>query len=165
MLNRDFSFKDTRLAFSWDDLQQAAPSVMAIALICSRAVLEPEPLGIEELSSEAKALLYAGRNRGVFELKGDWEAFDSSDRLLSVSVEVEDQEHWLFKRTGEPEQTMKFLAGFIQLCRAGWIMHQWQREFVLTATGFAVAKQVSSERLAMELDFPQKTSHDPWVSE
>lgn len=162
MLNRDFGFKDTRLAFSWDDLKEAAPTVMAFALVCSRAILEPTPWDEDSLSAEAKALLVAAKKRGVFELKGDWEAFDSSERLLSVSVEVDDQVHWLFKRVGDSEQTMRFLAGFLQLCRCGLVMHQWQREFIFSAAGFEAARQMDASQLEQLLDFPQKTDHDQW---
>lgn len=165
MLNRDFGFQDSRLAFNWDDLQQSAPTVMAIALVCSQALVLDQPKSLDSLSEEAKALLFAGRVRGVYELKGDWEAFDSSQRLLSVSVEVAEQENWLFKRVGETERTIKFLGGFIELCRAGLVMHQWQREFVLTATGFELASKIEPDAVKELLEFPQKIDHDHWNGE
>lgn len=160
MLNRDFRFKDARPVFHWEDLQQSAPTVMAIAQVCSMAIVQPEPVPPDELTDEARTLLYVGRERGVYELKGDWEAFDASQRLLSVSVEVAEQVHWLFKQPGQIEKTMQFLSGFIEICRCGWMTHQWQREFVLSAEGFAVAGQVQPVESC--LAFPQKMDHDAW---
>ncbi len=162
MLNRDFGSSARRVGFAWDDLLQSAPTVMAFAQICFQAMIEPPDCELDSLSDEAKTLLWAAKDRGVMELKGDWEAFDSSERLLSVNVEVQDQVHWLFKRPGDPQQTMRFLEGFALLCRNHLVIHQWQREFCLTDRGFMLAAQVDDRSLAKLFEFPQRTDHGNW---
>jgi hypothetical protein len=151
MLPRNLERGD-ELALTWGDLIAGAPTVIALARICSNSFAQPEPVDIE-LSDEARAILFAARERGVIEIRGSHNAFDSVQRFLSVSVEVEPDFYLSFKNRGEPERTVAFMESFRQLCLAGLVMHQTQAEFSLTSRGFALAKSIERGQVADALAF------------
>jgi hypothetical protein len=100
--------------------------------------------------------LAAARERGAFELRTLPAEFDSSDRLLAVSVELPGQRRLVFKQSGNARQTLRFLDGFKELCQQGLVLHQLQKEFSLTARGFAAAEALASEDYAAELAFARE---------
>ena len=141
----------------WNDLGESAPVIAALATLSARGWVEaPSCSPPVALSREALSLLAAARERGAFELRTLPAEFDSSDRLLAVSVELPGQRRLVFKQSGNPRQTLRFLDGFKELCQQGLVLHQLQKEFSLTARGFAAAEALSSEDYAAELAFARE---------
>jgi hypothetical protein len=100
-----------------------------------------------QLSREARGLLHVARNRGVLEVKGSNRAFDAPGRLLAVYVEVDEQRTLIFRSRENPAYTIRFLAGFRELCAAGLVMHHINTEFSLTREGFDLAKTVPADEV------------------
>lgn len=123
----------------WNELGESVPVIAALAALAARAWTVPQPTGNRELSQQAQALLAAAADRGIFELRTTPAEFDSSDRMLAVSVERPDHRRWVFKRSGDPRRTLRYLEAFRELCEQGLVIHQLQKEFSLTERGFAVA--------------------------
>jgi hypothetical protein len=133
---------DGRQMVLWEELGEGAPTLIAFARLCSDALAANRQAPVEELTDEARAILYASRRRGTIEVKGVNHAFESSERFLTVCVEL-DTEHQLFlKRRDDPQLTVKFLDGFRQLCASGLVMHHLFREFSLTRAGFELAATI-----------------------
>lgn len=137
----------------WNELSESVPVIAALAALAARAWTENGPEPRRELSHEAKALLAAAAVRGIFELRTTPAEFDSSDRMLAVSVERPDQRRLIFKRTGEPRRTLRYLEAFRELCEQGLVIHQLQKEFSLTERGFAAAAVLSNEPFAADFSF------------
>ncbi len=137
---------------SWQELGNGAPTIVALAKICARA-LEVEPEIEPAFSVEAKTLLFAAKNRGVMEIVGTNTAFDAVDRFLAVSIEVESDRRLTFKRNTDPERTVRFLDAFKELCESGLVLHHLFREFSLSSNGFKAAKTVREEEVQKELKF------------
>lgn len=129
---------------SWNDLGEGAPTVIALAVLCGRAIVNG-PQDDPTLSLEAQALLLAARKRGVFEIKGTFNAFDSIERFLAVHVEVEPEQYIVFRSKQDPQITVRFLDAFRELCAAGLVMHHLFREFSLTRAGFELAATIASD--------------------
>lgn len=146
-------------ALNWSDLTMGAPTVIALARICSLAFSQQEHPEIE-LSEEARAILFAARERGVIEIRGNHNAFDSVQRFLAVAVEIAPDNYLSFKNRAEPEKTVAFMEGFRQLCVAGLVMHQTQSEFSLTTRGFSLAKTMQRELVAEALAFGFEAGRD-----
>jgi len=150
---------------SWQDLAVGAPTIIALAVLCGRALSGSVDLvAVESLDEYAKTLLVAARQRGVFDIRGNREAFDSSDRFLAVCVEIDEDRRLLFRRKDEPRETMRFFDGFCQLCRAGLVVHHLQRDFSLTRRGFELADQLANEDLESKtfeskLEFAREVEH------
>jgi len=144
---------ESKVVGTWEELGLGAPTIIAFALLCSNALArQGEPkYDLDELSAEAKALLFVARNRGVFEIKGTNNAYDASARFLSVSVEVGDEHAVDFKVRGKPDITIRFLSGFRELCDIGLIMHHLFRDFSLSEFGFKAAKQLKEADLIQVL--------------
>lgn len=137
----------------WNELSESVPVIAALAALAARAWTEPLAERSRALSREAKALLAAASERGIFELRTTPAEFDSSDRMLAVCIERPDQRRLIFKRTGEPRRTLRYLEAFRELCEQGLVMHQLQKEFSLTERGFAVADGLKRESFAEDFSF------------
>lgn len=143
----------------WDDLAEGAATILGLARLCSRSFGQVEPPEID-LSIEAKTILYAARERGVIEIVGKKNAFDSVDRFVSVHVEYQPHHFLAFKRKEDPEQTIQFVEGFKQLCIAGLVMHQLMREFSLTKSGFELARKITLDEVSEKLEFATEVGYE-----
>jgi hypothetical protein len=144
---------DHYLTGSWEALGAGAPTLVALAQICSQALVDVPELDPLQLAPEAKAILYAARTRGIIEIKAVQTAFDVPSRLLAVYVELDEDQTVAFRDRSNPEVTARFLEGFRQLCTQGLIVHHVHRDFSLSATGFALARTVSKKEV------------DPWLNQ
>jgi len=142
MLPRSFNSTDQTNSQSWQDLGHGAPTIMAFATLCSRALVDRSQCNPDDLSDEAKAILAVAADRGTMDIRASREPFDSSERLLAICVEFELDRRLLFLRKDDPEQTVRFLEGFGQLCESGCVLHHLQKDFSLSAAGFEIAKQL-----------------------
>jgi hypothetical protein len=141
MLQPFFGSNDVRWAETWQELGEGAPTLAGFARLCSLSLAgqaQPE----RPLSLEAQAILYAARERGVIEVKGAHRAFDAPARLLAVQVETSPQQTTIFRSPDKPEVTIRFLAGFRELCEAGLAMHHIYGDFSLTREGFERARSI-----------------------
>jgi len=162
MLLRNLGGDDQKSAIQWQDLGEGAPTIIGFANLCSNAMALASEFGedqINELSPEAKTILVAAASRGTFDIRADRDSFDSADRFLAVSVEFEIDQRILFLQKDNPEQTVRFLEGFRQLCRSGLIIHHLQKDFSLSATGFKIAKTLNREDFVELLEFGVKIEH------
>ena len=137
---------DPRWAETWQELGQGVPSLAGFARVCSLSLATNGDKTIQ-LSPEAKAILFAARNRGVLEIKGVNRAFDAPARMLAVYVETDSEHTLIFRSRENPAFTIRFLAGFRELCAAGLIMHQIYQEFSLTRAGLELAQTVSEKEV------------------
>jgi hypothetical protein len=147
MLQPFFGSNDARWAQTWDELGEGAPTLAGFAQLCSRALVsgaQPE----QPLSLQAKAILYVARERGMIEVKGAHRAFDAPARLLAIHVETGPQQTTVFRNREKPEITIRFLAGFRELCAAGLAMHHIYGDFSLTREGFDLARSLEPQELA-----------------
>ncbi len=138
---------DPRWAETWQELGMGAPTIAGLARICSWAVTTGGDRSWP-LSPEAQALLYAAKDRGIFEVKGSTRAFDAPGRMLAVYVEATAERTLIFRSRENPAITIRFLAGFRDLCLAGFVMHQVQHEFSATREGFAAAAEIDPAQVA-----------------
>ena len=150
MLSRVQSFNDEgrRMAL-WEELGEGAPTLAAFAHLCSRALAEERVAALEELSDEALAILYAAGRRGAIEIKGVNHAFESTERFLTVCVELDLERQLFLKRRDDPELTIRFLDGFRQLCAGGMVMHHILRDFSLSRRGFEAARSIQRDRVRL----------------
>jgi hypothetical protein len=141
---------DHYLHGSWEALGAGAPVLVALAQLCSQAMVNlpaANELTAEGLSPEARAILVAAAHRGVIEIKAVNTAFDPAARLLAVYVELSDTQTIAFRDPADPEVTVSFLEGFRQLCRAGLVMHHIHRDFSLTHFGFQIARRIDPQEV------------------
>jgi len=141
---------DNYLSGSWEALGAGAPVLVALAQLCSQAMVDLSAANtpaVEQLAPEAKAILVAARDRGVIELKGVNTAFDPAARLLAVYVELDGIQTIAFRDPQNPEVTVSFLEGFRQLCRLGLVMHHIHRDFSLTLLGFQIARTIDRQEI------------------
>jgi hypothetical protein len=146
---------DNYLSGSWEALGAGAPVLVALAQLCSQAMVElpaANPPAAEQLAPEAKAILVAARDRGVIEMKGVNTAFDPAARLLAVYVELDGTQTIAFRDPENPEVTVSFLEGFRHLCRLGLVMHHIHRDFSLTLLGFQIARTIDRQEVQPWLD-------------
>jgi hypothetical protein len=141
---------DAWLVASWNDLAVGAPTLIALANLCSRAMLNP-PVTPAELTPEAQAILYAARERGILEVKGNNTAYESPSRLLTVFVELADGTQIRF-RDRDPRQNVRFLEGFRQLCVGALVIHHLYHEFSLSSAGFECAGAIEPAGIQNLLD-------------
>ena len=151
MLRRHLG-SENRQQTLWQELNDGTATVVGFATLSTMAMCGTAPPP-EELSAEAIAILVAASERGIMDIRGSQEGFDSSERLLGVCVEQSEDKLLLFRRKSEPEQTIRFLDGFRQLCQAGLVMHHMQREFSLTAKGFELARSLDETDADRLLEF------------
>lgn len=141
MLQPFFGSNDARWAETWQELGEGAPTLAGFARLCSQS-LAGRAQSDRVLSPEAKAILYVARDRGVIEIKGAHRAFDAPARMLAVHVETGPQQTTVFRHPDKPEVTIRFLAGFRELCEAGLAMHHIYGDFSLSREGFDLARTV-----------------------
>ena len=156
MLKR-FQDDDSAAAIRWEEMGAGAPTLIALARICSSAMASAAQLN-GDLSREAKTILYAAKDRGIIDVTGNNRGFDAPARLLAVHVEVDDETSLIFKRREQPELTVRFLEGFRQLCAAGLVMHHIFRDFTLTAAGFELARTIDESEVADLLEQAVKSN-------
>jgi hypothetical protein len=137
---------DPRWAATWLELGQGAPTLAGLARVASLATASGGDKSIE-LSREARCILYAARNRGVLEVKGSNRAFDAPGRMLAVYIETDPERTLIFRSRDNPAFTIRFLAGFRELCSAGLVMHHIYTEFSLTREGLDLAQTVPAEEV------------------
>ncbi len=162
MLLRNLGGDDQKYATHWQDLGEGAPTIIGYANLCMSAISQPQPAQenvLEFLSDEAKAILVVAADRGVIDIRADRESFNSSERFLAVCVEYEVDQRILFLQKDQPEQTVRFLEGFRQLCQNGLVIHHLQKDFSLSASGFALAKLLNREELETLIGFGAKIEH------
>jgi hypothetical protein len=141
MLMRNLGTDSTRSA--WHDLSEGAPTIAGFASLCGRALSAPQAeCSLEELSEEAKTILVAATPRGTIDIRANRDSFDSAERFLAVCVEYELDQRLLFLDKSKPQQTIRFLEGFRELCQQGMVIHHLQRDFSLTQRGFAFAEHL-----------------------
>ena len=165
MLQRNLG-QDDRNPIGWEDLEKGAPTILGFAALCSRAItmcddtVEPnfEKLN-DALSDEAKTILVAAANRGTMDIRGSRESFDSTERFLAVCVEYELDQRLLFMQKENPEQTVRFLDGFRQLCQAGLLIHHLQKDFSLSSIGYTFARTLERDVYSDLLGFAVEIEH------
>ncbi len=104
------------------------------------------------LSREARCILFAAKSRGVIEVKGANRAFDAPGRMLAVYVETEPDRTLIFRSRENAAFTIRFLAGFRDLCLAGLVMHHIYAEFSLTREGLDLAQTIPAGEVRDLLD-------------
>lgn len=146
---------------SWEELGLGVPTILGFARLCANAIAA----GVsnpEGLSVEARAILFAARNRGVLEIKSSNQSFDAIDRLLAVYVELDADNGLVFKQKTDPERTIRFLDAFRELCAAGLVIHHLYREFSLTTAGLETAAKIDKEEVEDALSFGVELSRHEW---
>ncbi len=141
---------DNYLTGSWEALGAGAPVLVALAQLSSQAMVDLEATSVtsvEMLTPEARAILFAARNRGVIEVKGVNTAFDPAARLLAVYIELDEFQTIAFRDSQNPEVTVAFMEGFRLLCKYGLVMHHTHRDFSLTTRGFALARTIERKEV------------------
>lgn len=151
---------EQKLGLTWEDLGAGAPTIIALARLASQAMATEAAAA--ELTGEAKALLFAARDRGVIAVKGANDAFDSVDRFLSVHVELDADSVLAFKNKSEPEMTIRFLDGLRELCAAGLVIHHHYREFSLSRVGFEAARSLALEEVAEQVEQGVELGRHEW---
>lgn len=102
---------EPRFAELWNDLGQGTPTIAAFAHACSISLAKGVDPAVT-LSREAKAILFAAKNRGLLEIKASNKAFESPQRLLAVCVET-GEGHALISAAGGTLRTrLAFWPGF-----------------------------------------------------
>jgi hypothetical protein len=145
------SANEARWAETWQELGQGAPTLAGLARVCSLAMATGGDKNTI-FSPEARAILFAARRRGCLEVKGANRAFDAPGRMLAVYVETEPDRTLVFRSRENPAFTIRFLAGFRELCAAGLVMHHIYQEFSLTREGLEQASGVPEPEVAVLLD-------------
>ena len=141
------SSDDPKWAVAWSELGHGAPTIAGLAQVASRAMATGGDKNVP-LSPEARCLLFAARERGVIEVKGANRAFDATGRMLAVYVESDADHTLIFRSRENPAVTIRFLAGFRELCVAGLAMHHIYTEFSLTREGLELAGTIGQEEVA-----------------
>jgi hypothetical protein len=137
------SANDPKWAMTWTELGQGAPTIGGLARVASLAMATGGDKTLaQRLLPEARCLLYAARDRGILEVKGANRAFDAPGRMLAVHVEADADRTLIFRNRENPLITIRFLAGFRELCAAGLAMHHIYTEFSLTGEGLTAAATV-----------------------
>jgi hypothetical protein len=162
MLFRNLS-GDDKQATQWQDLGYGAPTIIGFANLCSRAIAQPavpdELISAGGLSDEAKTILVAAANRGTIDIRADRDSFNSAERFLAVCVEYELNRWLLFLQKDDPEQTIRFLEGFRQLCQSGLVIHHLQKDFSLSAAGYKMARSLDRGQFESLLSFAVEIEH------
>ncbi len=147
---------DNYLHGSWEALGQGAPTLVALAQLCSDCwVLRKRPTENDlqmQFSPEARTILFAAQHRGIIEIRAVNSAFDAAARLLAVYVELSDERTIAFRDAKNPEVTVRFMEGFRELCQSGLIMHHIFRDFSLTPQGIEVAKSIAASEVQQLLE-------------
>jgi hypothetical protein len=67
--------------------------------------------------------------------------------MLAVYVETDPERTLIFRSRDNPAYTIRFLAGFRELCVAGLAMHHIYTEFSLTRAGLDLAQTVGPDEV------------------
>jgi hypothetical protein len=145
---------DELLAATWSEMGVGAPTLIAFAQLCSRAWVTGAAV-TEDLSPEAKAILFTAGRHGMLEVKGTNAAYEAPSRLLTVFVETADDTRIRFRDPQDVRQNVRFLDGFRQLCACGLVMHHLFHEFTLTPAGFELATTICPDEIRRLLDLGQ----------
>jgi hypothetical protein len=146
---------DNYLHGSWEALGNGAPMLVALAQLCCERWVHGSPhpqVELEQLSGEARAILFAARDRGIIEIKAVNTAFDAAARILAVYVELDDEHTIAFRDPKNPEVTIQFLDGFRELCEHGMVLHHIYRDFSLAPTAITLARSIEREQVQSFLD-------------
>jgi hypothetical protein len=138
---------DPQWAATWTELGQGAPTLAGLARVASMALAKGADKAAA-LSPEARCLLFAAKDRGVLEVKGSNREFDAPGRMLAVYVEADAERTLLFRSRSDPSVTIRFLAGFRELCAAGLAMHHIYTEFSLSREGLDLAQTIPREEVS-----------------
>lgn len=158
MLLRNLSTTDQASSTILQELANGLPTIAAFAKLCGRSISgEVEP--VANLAPEALAIVAASGGQGMFDIRGDKEAFESADRFLAVCVEVAADRRLLFRDKANPRQTMLFLEGFRQLCQSGLIMHHMLKDFSLTSSGFELSDRLNANDYQALIGFATEIEH------
>ena len=158
MLFQNLTSDGASPAANWMELSCGTPTIAALATLCGHALSGGSP-AVADLDDHAKTLLSLARQRGVFDIRGNPTAFDASDRLLAICIEIDENRRLLFRQKDQPRETMKFIDGFRQLCQSGLVLHHLQRDFSLTRQGFDQADLLDVDafselrEFAIEIDY------------
>jgi hypothetical protein len=134
---------DNYLHGSWEALGEGAPLLVALAQLCTeRWVHHKAAPSLDDLSAEARCLLYSARNRGIIEIRAVNSAFNAAARILAVYVERDEEHTIAFRDQKSPEVTLRFLEGFRQLCEHGLIVHHIYRDFSLAPQALELARKI-----------------------
>lgn len=155
MLPRHLSDFGNHAPTAWQELAEGAPTIIGFARLCSQAISDTNQTAVtlEQLSDEAKCLLAMAAPRGTFEIWFQRDGFDSVERFLAVCVEQQPHRRKLLLQKEDPQQTVKFLEGFRQLCQSGLVLHHLQRDFSLSSQGFELAQLLSIDDYQALIDF------------
>ena len=140
-----------------NELSDGLPTIAAFARLCGRAITgdaEGTPL-----SQEALTILAVARGSGTLEIRGDKNAFESTERFLAVCVEIDTNRRLLFRDKANPRQTILFLDGFRQLCQSGLVLHHMLRDFSLSKTGYELADSLDPSEFKKLLEFGLEIDH------
>ncbi len=160
MLLRNLGADSARQQTNWNDLAEGAATITGFATLCGFALAKPiEECSAAQLSDEAKAILVAAAERGTIDIRANRDSFDSADRFLAVCVEYELDRRLLFLDKNQPQQTIRFLDGFRELCENGLVIHHLQKDFSLSSRGFALANQLNRSDFETLLDFGIELEH------
>lgn len=151
---------DNYLHGSWEALGNGAPMLVALAQLCSERWVHATGPGagldsgelLRKLSPEAKAILFAARNRGIIEIRAVNSGFDAAARLLAVYVELSNESTVAFRDAADPEVTVRFLGGFRELCDFGLVLHHIHRDFSLAPRALELAQALTRDELQTWLD-------------
>lgn len=157
MLFRNLSNHDSS-GTSHAELNDGLPTIHALARLCGRAI-SGETATVDALSQQAKAILAMGNDRGIFDIRGNTDGFESADRFLAVCVELDSDRRLILRDKLNPRVTLGFLEGFRQLCQSGLIMHHTQKEFSLTNAGFDLATTLNASDYAELVGFAIEVEH------
>lgn len=151
----DLNPVDNYLHGSWEALGNGAPTLVALAQLCSERWVQGIELDAERFKTllpEAKAILHAASQRGIIEIRGVSTAFEAAGRLLAVYVEMSEERTVAFRDRHHPEVTARFLQGFRELCNQGLVIHHIHRDFSLSPIGWHWARQIDHDEVGALLE-------------
>ena len=137
---------DEQAAPLWNELGRSAPTLYALARLCSQRwslAAPPE----DPLSREAQTILVLAAERGMFELKVTNTSANAVERLLTVFVEVAANDLIPLRIHGDLQASLRLFDGFRELCAASLVMHHQLNEFSLTTAGFEIAAGISGQEV------------------
>ena len=145
-----------------EQLNQGIPSIWQMAKMCTAAQNQGIGAGEAEsshscantsdLSTECQTILWLARNRGSFDIKFDRNAFESSDRVLTVHVEVGENSWQPCRVARNIRKNIAFLEAFMSLCRLGLVLHHVNTEFTLSGRGFECADSIAEDEIKAEIE-------------
>ena len=144
-----------------EQLNKGAPTLWKIAMLCAAKAAQnwsankdeegTLPDSLAHFSIESSVILHLARRRGSLDVKIDKNAFESSDRILTVHVEVDDNIWQPCRVSRNIRKNVAFLESFISLCHNGAVLHHVSSEFTLTSHGFALADLVDAKTVGQEI--------------